>query len=109
MGGGHARIGSTSKRIGIWRQYLDQAPMTAARMASPEPTAELHVRTARTQRLDAPAGDSWLAVGDAAMSFDPLSSEGISKGLEWGTKAAAVAPALCRGQGSTCWRQAVDQ
>jgi len=88
---------SKAKRIGIWRQYLDQAPMTAARMASPEPTAELHVRTARTQRLDAPAGDSWLAVGDAAMSFDPLSSEGISKGLEWGTKAAAVATALCRG------------
>jgi hypothetical protein len=41
----------------------------------------LHVRTARTQRLDQPTGEGWLAVGDAAMSFDPLSSEGISKGL----------------------------
>ena len=52
------------------------------------------------QRLDEAAGQGWLAVGDAAMSFDPLSSEGISKGLEWGTKAAVTAAALCRGDQS---------
>ncbi len=32
---------------------------------------------AGTSHLDPPAGDGWLAVGDAAASFDPLSSQGI--------------------------------
>lgn len=88
---------SKGKRLDIWQKYLARAPMTAARMASPEPVGELHIRTARTQRLDNVIGDGWLAVGDSAMSFDPLSSEGISKGLEWGRKAAGAAAALCQG------------
>jgi flavin-dependent dehydrogenase len=88
---------SKAKQPDTWLRYLDQAPMTAGRITGPGQVAELHVRTARTQRLDQPIGDGWLAVGDAAMSYDPLSSEGISKGLEWGKKAAAVAAALCRG------------
>src|SRR5215510_12331703 len=73
--------------------------MTRERIAHAD-HLDLHVRTARTQRLDRPTGAGWLAVGDAAISFDPLSSEGISKGLEWGRKAAAVAAALCRGDAS---------
>jgi flavin-dependent dehydrogenase len=32
---------------------------------------------AGTAHLDRPAGDGWLAVGDAAACFDPLSSQGI--------------------------------
>jgi len=88
---------SKAKRIHTWRGHLKSAPMTAARISDPGQADNLHVRTARTQRLDEPAGDGWLAVGDAAMSFDPLSSEGISKGLEWGRRAAAVAAAMCRG------------
>jgi hypothetical protein len=31
------------------------------------------------------------------MSFDPLSSDGISKGLEWGEETAGAAAAWCRG------------
>ena len=34
------------------------------------------------------------------MSFDPLSSEGITKGLAMGEKAAIVAAALCEGDRS---------
>jgi flavin-dependent dehydrogenase len=33
-------------------------------------------------------GESWLAVGDAAMTFDPLSSAGIFKGLRSGILAS---------------------
>ena len=52
-----------------------------------------------------------LAVGDAAMSFDPLSSDGISKGLEWGRKAAALAAAFCRGDrlAAPAYRQALNE
>lgn len=35
------------------------------------------VVAAGTAHLDRPAGDGWIAVGDAAACFDPLSSQGI--------------------------------
>ena len=41
----------------------------------------------RTARLDRIFGDHWLAVGDAALSFDPLSSQGIMTALYGGVKA----------------------
>lgn len=34
-----------------------------------------------TSRLDVPYGDYWIAVGDAAFSFDPISSYGITSAL----------------------------
>lgn len=42
---------------------------------------------ARSARLDQVSGDGWLAVGDAALSFDPLSSQGIMTALYAGLKA----------------------
>jgi flavin-dependent dehydrogenase len=83
-----------------WRAQLAASVLTAGRMAAVDPDNEVQIRTARSQRLDAVDGEGWLAVGDAAMSFDPLSSEGISKGVEWGRKAARAATALCRGDRS---------
>ena len=44
--------------------------------------------SANSSRLDVVAGDSWLAVGDAAAAFDPLSSQGIVTALELGMLAA---------------------
>lgn len=50
---------------------------------------------AGTSRLERPAGDGWLAAGDAAMSFDPLSSQGIFNALHSGMAAArAIASRL---------------
>jgi flavin-dependent dehydrogenase len=97
-----AELIQTSKagRIRTWYDRLKDAPMTAGRIADHLSSIELHIRTARTQRLNEPIGDRWLAVGDAAMSFDPLSSEGIAKGLAAGKKAALVAVALCEGNRS---------
>jgi len=43
---------------------------------------------ADTSRLDRVAGDRWIAAGDAAMSFDPLSSQGILTAIYSGTRAA---------------------
>ena len=40
------------------------------------------VRSARSQRLDRMSGRAWIAVGDAAAVFDPLSSHGIAKSVE---------------------------
>jgi flavin-dependent dehydrogenase len=48
----------------------------------------LIVRAAPSFRLDHVNGARWLAVGDAAASYDPLSSLGIQKALEDGVRAA---------------------
>jgi flavin-dependent dehydrogenase len=42
---------------------------------------------AGSARLDRFAGDGWLAAGDAALSFDPLSSQGILTALYTGMRA----------------------
>jgi flavin-dependent dehydrogenase len=41
----------------------------------------VQVVPARSQLLDPPVGPGWLALGDAAAAFDPLSSAGIAKSL----------------------------
>jgi flavin-dependent dehydrogenase len=38
-------------------------------------------------RLEPPHGDDWLAVGDAAGAYDPLTSQGIYKALAGGLRA----------------------
>ncbi len=58
------------------------------------------VRTApaQTQCLDQVAGENWLAVGDAASTYDPLSSQGILKAMRSGVFAAyALADSLDSG------------
>jgi flavin-dependent dehydrogenase len=45
------------------------------------------VAPANTSWLDHTMGEGWLAVGDAAFSFDPLSSQGILTSLYTGMKA----------------------
>jgi len=40
---------------------------------------------AGSSRLDRFAGDGWVAVGDAAIAFDPLSSQGLLCALDTGT------------------------
>lgn len=58
----------------------------------------LLIRSACSQRLYRSFGDSWLAVGDAAIAFDPLSSQGISKGMQHGSLAAKHIKAYLSGE-----------
>jgi flavin-dependent dehydrogenase len=53
--------------------------------------------------LDEVGGNGWLAVGDAASAYDPISSQGIHKALSDGVRAAQAIAAFL--QGST---QALD-
>ncbi len=45
-------------------------------------------RAASTTRLTTVAGPGWVAVGDAALSFDPLSAQGVTTALRFGEQAA---------------------
>jgi flavin-dependent dehydrogenase len=68
---------STAHISRMWRNAASQSPPRVAR--------------ANTSRVEEFVGDGWLAVGDAAMAFDPLSSQGICRALESGGKGGEVA------------------
>lgn len=57
--------------------------------------AAVKIMSAGTSRLEVPYGKNWVAVGDAAFSFDPISSYGITSALASGYYAAqAIASQL---------------
>lgn len=68
---------------------LARARHTAARAAAHPWPAEPAVRRApaHTARLDTVHGAGWVAAGDAAAAFDPLSSQGILTALYTGMRA----------------------
>ncbi len=64
----------------------------------------LRVAAADTGRLDVVCGDGWLAAGDAAASFDPISSQGIMSAMQFGQR---VAEAVLHGT-SIAYAAAID-
>jgi len=83
---------------GLWRR-LANAPGLHAHCANHgwRPHGRARGAEAGSAELDRPAGDRWLAVGDAALSFDPLSSKGISNALYTGICAARCVLATLAG------------
>ena len=72
----------------FWRRQLLDAEHTRSRADSYDWDAPRLVFTADSALLDSAAGESWLAVGDAAQTVDPLSSQGICQALWSGIGAA---------------------
>lgn len=71
-----------------WQSRLEQAPYTRSRTNGCVPEAVLRSVAASSYRMDRVTGDNWLAAGDAALAFDPLSSQGIYRALKSGLLAA---------------------
>ncbi|WP_369688936.1 tryptophan 7-halogenase [Streptomyces sp. Wb2n-11] len=83
----------------------------ADRILSHPPAAGAPRRApAHSARLDRAWGDGWIAAGDAAAAFDPLSSQGILTALTTGLAAAQALDAHLRGDPATLTRygQQVD-
>lgn len=59
---------------------------------------------ASTGRLNVSAGPAWLAVGDAALSFDPLSSQGITTALHTGIGGAQAIDAALSGAADAIYK-----
>ena len=76
---------------GGWYAALAEARGVAEVLADAEPHGAPVVRAARSRRLEPAAGDGWIAVGDAASTFDPLSSQGVLKALRSGIFGAYAA------------------
>ncbi len=87
---------------GIWQAALRGAGHTRKRLASAAWVSQPKLVAAHTSRLVQVAGDGWLAVGDAAMAYDPLSSQGILQSLSGGQTAAHAIIAFLGGD-KTGW------
>ncbi|HEX3127744.1 MAG TPA: tryptophan 7-halogenase [Thermoanaerobaculia bacterium] len=88
-----------------WSRRLDDAEQVRARLQEARPQGDVVVRAAHSRRLDRAAGEGWLAVGDAASVFDPLSSSGITKALRSGIFASyAIGDLLVKGDGRSLER-----
>lgn len=76
-----------------WEDRLAAAPATSARLASWQPTGEAVGRAANSQYSEVVVGKGWVAAGDTAAAFDPISALGIGFSLRSGMEAARVAVA----------------
>jgi flavin-dependent dehydrogenase len=76
------------KTPACWFEQLQKTTYTKRRLLPAKPLDVPTLHAAASHRLDRFAGDGWLATGDAATSFDPLSSQGVLKALRTGALAA---------------------
>jgi flavin-dependent dehydrogenase len=78
-----------------WKQAMRNTRYISAAFHSATFKSPLHAIDASSSYLNHFSGEGWLACGDAAMSFDPISSQGIMSALYTGmTAATAVHTAL---------------
>ncbi|HET7286959.1 MAG TPA: tryptophan 7-halogenase, partial [Pyrinomonadaceae bacterium] len=91
-----ARAVSKQNRLIEW---LEEAKGLASLLADVGfvPDSESSVTSVRSAALEPAAGEGWLAAGDAAMSFDPLSSQGLFNALFTGLAAAEAVDSYLRG------------
>jgi flavin-dependent dehydrogenase len=67
-----------------WLNRLACAPHTRLRVEGCRPETGVGIVAANTYLLNRVTGPNWLAVGDSASTYDPLSSLGICNALESG-------------------------
>ena len=80
-----------------WLERLRQTRATQQRIESAQLLHGPIAAPAHSQILDPVCGDGWIAAGDAAVSFDPLSSMGIGYAITSGIQAARVASSALGG------------
>lgn len=72
----------------FWKEQLNDSIHTKARLNLKQVPDGVYIQSAHSQIASQIYGEGWLKVGDAAQSFDPLSSAGIIKGFKMGQTAA---------------------
>lgn len=77
------------------RRTTDLAAMLAE--CAFEPIADGGLVAAHSAALEPCAGDAWVAAGDAALAFDPISSQGLFNALYTGRSSAGAAERWLRG------------
>jgi len=88
------------RTVESWQTLLSQSDATWKRVqyCHYRPVGIPQIVLANSTCLTAAAGRSWLAAGDAAAAYDPLSSQGISVALATGLDAATSIQAYMSGE-----------
>ena len=73
-----------------WIDHLSRTIHMRARLDGRKVTLGPTLVAANSSRINRFSGENWLAVGDAALAFDPLAGQGIYRALESGTQAGHV-------------------
>jgi flavin-dependent dehydrogenase len=82
-----------------WWSRLRQTEATRERVEMHDyQGSDLRVLPAETSRLDRIEGDGWLALGDAAVAYDPLSSYGVASAMGSGFYAGHAIADLLAGR-----------
>ena len=95
---------ATVKQLGLqhveqWIARLQAAPQTSRWVRRLEPRdAKLLAFPAPSFHLDKVGGAHWTAIGDAATTFDPITSNGIIKAVTHGMQAAELIVAHLNGR-----------
>lgn len=86
-----------------WRERLRETEATRERVeAHGYEGGPLRVLPAESSRLDRIAGDGWLALGDAAAAYDPLSSYGMASAMGSGFYGGHAIADLLAGREEAC-------
>jgi flavin-dependent dehydrogenase len=83
-----------------WLRRLGETLHTQSRTTGLTLDRPLRLIAAGSEILQCGGGANWLATGDAAFTFDPLSSQGIHKALQSGLLAAETIDEVFRGRAS---------
>ncbi|HEY0781088.1 MAG TPA: NAD(P)/FAD-dependent oxidoreductase, partial [Thermoanaerobaculia bacterium] len=84
----------------VWGDLLAASPHTRDALCGGRLRERPQLVPAPSQRLLETAGPGWIAAGDAAASFDPLSSMGVGHAVTSGIHAARVAHDALSGDGA---------
>lgn len=73
-----------------WQKLLEQSPQTTKRIAQAqgELIADCQTVSAHSSILEALYGPGWIAIGDAALTYDPISAHGITMAMATARDAA---------------------
>lgn len=82
---------------GFWAQTVTLSKHVASLVRDAEPLGSRVGREAGGATLERHGGPGWLAIGDAAMSFDPLASQGLFHALTTGLAGARAVHAALAG------------
>jgi len=88
-----AWITSDRPDLRAWEKRLRSTRHIAPLLREYRCCGPLVVRPAESSMLERSAGAGWIAIGDAAASYDPIASRGLVAALESGLTAAALVAA----------------
>lgn len=100
--------GSNLTNTEEWSGVFEQSRYTRERFSGCAPSNSIQVFSAGSHCLHQAAGDSWVAIGDALIGRDPLSSSGIDFALASAEQATSVLCALANGHPEAALRYTSD-